>query len=150
MNNHDENERNTTAMPATESVPKPGDFPIGSAKSRAAARAILDHRVADDRAAEELENSRLTEFQKAMSANFTGLKRRVATGLAAVAEERARIFQTPLPSPEEIQRKFAIAREVMRMTDGNARRLRESDPAEWERLAAIAEQNLRLNKEPPK
>lgn len=151
MNNHVEKGRNAITLPATESAPKPGDFPIGSAKSRAAARAVLDQRTAENRASEELHNSRLTEFQKAIADNFTGLKRRIAIGLAAVAEERARIFQSPLPRPDEIRRQFALARELDRMTDGDAGHLRDRDPKEWERLAAIAEQNLRsLDKEPSK
>ena len=40
MNNQEEK----ASLPATDSAPKPGDFPIGSVKSRAAARAILTKR----------------------------------------------------------------------------------------------------------
>jgi len=35
-----------TQIPATDSGPKPGDFPLGSLESRAAVRAILNRRAA--------------------------------------------------------------------------------------------------------
>ena len=34
-------DKNQLTLPATNSGPRPGDFPLGSAKSRAAARALL-------------------------------------------------------------------------------------------------------------
>lgn len=143
MSNSTKKFSNTDSLAATDPGPKPGDFPLGSAKSRAAARAVLDRRAAQERKAEKLRDSKLTPFQIAMVGDYTGSKKRVAIGLAAAAEERARIFQFDLPAPDEIRRQFAIAKEIDRMTGGDGGRLRDRDPKQWERLAEIASQNLR-------
>ena len=37
------NQGGKPSLPATDSTPRPGDFPIGSIESRAAARARLEH-----------------------------------------------------------------------------------------------------------
>ena len=39
-------DRTQLTLPATNSGPRPGDFPLGSAKSRAAARALLRNQQA--------------------------------------------------------------------------------------------------------
>ena len=39
-------DRNQLTLPATNAGPRPGDFPLGSAKSRAAARALLRNQQA--------------------------------------------------------------------------------------------------------
>jgi len=39
-------DRNQLTLPATNSGPRPGDFPLNSAKSRAAARALLTNQQA--------------------------------------------------------------------------------------------------------
>jgi hypothetical protein len=46
MGNYWGKDRNQLTLPATNSGPRPGDFPLGSAKSRAAARALLRNQQA--------------------------------------------------------------------------------------------------------
>lgn len=44
------NRKDSDALPATGSGPKPADFPLGSVESRAAARAMLSERPAETKA----------------------------------------------------------------------------------------------------
>jgi hypothetical protein len=130
-------------LPATVPGPKPGDFPAGSVRSRAAARAIIDTHAAEQRKIEEAEFSNLTPLEAAFCEGRTGLKKLVALGIAQMLEERARIFQLSLPTPDEIRHGRALAKEIERMTDGEGLSLCNSNPAEWNRLRAIAEENLK-------
>jgi len=130
-------------LPATVSGPKPGDFPPGSTKSRAAARMVIDNHTAEQRRIEEAEFGNLTPFEIAMSEGCTGYKKRMAVGLAQMMVERAKVFQFSLPTPDEIRHGRALAREVDRMTDGTDSSLSSSNPAEWNRLRAIAEESLK-------
>jgi hypothetical protein len=132
-------------LPATDSGPKPGDFPLGSARSRAAARSALDNYAAEQRKIEEGEFGKLTPFEAAVSEGCTGYKKRIAVGVAQMAQERAKVFGLSLPTPDEIRHGRALAKEIDRMTDGEGLSLSNSAPAEWVRLRAIAEENLRRN-----
>jgi hypothetical protein len=49
-----DNSTKSPLLPATDSAPRPGDFPVGSASSRAAARMLLKHKEQ----AEELRTNR--------------------------------------------------------------------------------------------
>jgi hypothetical protein len=42
------NSSKTSVLSATDSAPRPGDFPVGSASSRAAARMLLKHREREE------------------------------------------------------------------------------------------------------
>lgn len=130
-------------LPATVSGPKPGDFPLGSAKSRAAARAIIDNHTAEQRKIEAAEFGDLTPLAIALSEGQSGYQKRLAVGVAQMMEERAKVFKFSWPPPDEIRHKFAVAREIDRLADGHGRFLQANDRAEWDRLRAIAEENLK-------
>lgn len=127
---------------ATNSGPKPGDFPLGSAKSRAAARAAVDRFAAEQRQIEQAEYGNLTPLEIVMSEGYSGYQKQIAVGVAQMMEEKARIFQFSWPPLEEIRYKFALAREIDRLADGQGRFLQNNDPEEYGRLKAIAEKNL--------
>src|SRR5271169_7141484 len=93
--------RNQGNLLATLLLPRPGDFTLGSLKSRAAARAILSKTI-------ELENempdrSKLTPFEAAISEHDNPGVSAVLVGLAKCAEERSAAFGFELPSPEWIR-----------------------------------------------
>jgi hypothetical protein len=123
---------------------RPGDFPLGSIQSRAAARALIaatenqQHNLAklgnltDDEqvAIEVVDNPRVAELM---------------VRLIRVAGERAVVYGKPLnfPTPEAIRHRRAIIKEINRMTGGQALSLEMRDHVEWNRLTAVAEENLR-------
>jgi hypothetical protein len=133
--------------PATYLGPRPGDFPLRSLQSRAAARAILmDYAEAQRRSVEgQLEN--LTPCEQALIEDVDKPEVRILTvQLYRIAKERARIYEMDffLNTPEKIRYPRAVRKEIARMTDGAGSALENSNPTEWNRLKAIAEENLRL------
>ena len=93
--------------------PRPGNFPLGSMESRAAARAV--------NLAEELESQRreahlrasLTPFQKAF---LEGRELNSAWLIATRAiEEKSRIFGWALPTADEIRHKRRVADEMKKI-----------------------------------
>lgn len=100
---------------ATTSSAKLSDFPIGSVKSRAAARAIVDCHAAEQRRIDEAEYGNLTPFEVALSEVWTGEQRLLAIRVAQMMEERARIFELSLPTPAEIRYGRAVAAEIDRI-----------------------------------
>jgi hypothetical protein len=130
-------------IPATFSGPKPGDFAAGSLRSRAAARAIVANYVDEQRREEQSELANLTEFERVLIEDCDDAALRIQMiHLAHAIEERARIFNLTLPTCEEIRHNRAVAAQIDRMTNGTGHSLQLSNPAEWNRLRAIAEENL--------
>jgi hypothetical protein len=131
-------------VPATVPGPKPGDFPAGSPQSRAAARAIVAAYADEERKGEEAKLANLTEFQRAFAewGDSPGMRAQFI-GIANMMEAKAAIYGTPLPSLEEIRHVNAVLREINRLADGKGSFLSASDPEEWNRLKAIAEENVR-------
>jgi hypothetical protein len=141
MNKYRKNAEHPAVPTAT--APTPGDFPVGSARSRAAARAILEKRAVEERKIEKAQFAKLTPFQAAWAEGYTGPKKYIAAGLAAAVEERGRVFGFALLTAEEIRHKRAVAAEIDRISNRRGFWLSMYDTPEWERLASIAEQNLR-------
>lgn len=145
MSNREKKGSDIDFTAATVSGPKPGDFSLGSVKSRAAARATVGRLAAAQKEIEAAEYGNLTPLEAAMSEGCTGYKKRMAVGLAQMMVERAKVFQFSPPTPDEIRHGRALAKEIDRMTDGDGLSLSNSAPAEWVRLRAIAEENLKGN-----
>jgi hypothetical protein len=76
-----DNSTKTPLLPATDSAPRPGDFPVGSASSRAAARMLLKHR--------EREEERKTNRSPDVRMVFDLPRRRIEA--ESVSSERVRV-----------------------------------------------------------
>jgi len=141
--------RHAVHFPTIYSGPKPGDFPIGSVQSRAAARAMVTSDAEQQRVMEEDLLANLTPVEQAMieAGESTGVQTWMIR-LIRGAQERAKIYGNPLPSftPEEIRHNRAVHKEIDRITGGEASSLEMSDSIKWNRLKAIAEENLRAQK----
>jgi hypothetical protein len=133
----------------TYSGPKPGDFPVGSSQSRAAARAMVASDAEQRRVMEEDILANLSPLEQALiEANEIHGVQVWIIRLFRGAQERAKIYGKPLPffTPEEIRHNLAIHKEIDRLTGGEAGSLKMSDSTKWNRLKAIAEENLRAQK----
>jgi len=146
-------QRSCNFVPATYRGPMPGDFPVGSVESRAATRAILIALAEEQREEEEAALADLTPFERAhILATIEDvdepLVRIWMIYFFLMWRERAKVYEMDLPlwTPEEIRHNRAIFKEIDRMTGGQASSLQMSDSIEWNRLRAIAEQNLRTSK----
>ena len=64
------------------------------------------------------------------------------------AQERTKIYGNPIPflTPDEIRHNLSVHKEIDRMTGGEAHSLQMGDSIKWNRLKAIAEENLRAQK----
>jgi hypothetical protein len=140
-------------VPAAYFGPKPGDFPVGSLRSRVAARAILVARADERHKEEETILADLTPDERAwIQASIEDTDnpsvRLLMIQLFRVALERAKVYEQPLNlgTPEEIRHRRAVVNEIERMTGGKALSLQISDKEEWRRLEAIARENLRAKK----
>jgi hypothetical protein len=136
-------------VPATGPGPNPADLPVGSLQSRAAARAMVANFVEEERRQEEAELANLTSFERAVVEAVIEdvdrpLVRIIMIQLFRAAQERARVYEQDLhlPTPEEIRHQRAVAKEIHRMTGGTGSTLQTSNPEEWYRLKAIAEERL--------
>jgi hypothetical protein len=132
--------RNQGNLPATLLLPRPGDFSLGSIKSRAAARAIPSKTI-------ELENQlpdriTLTPFEAAISEHDDPRVSAVLVGLAMCAEERARVFGFNLPTPEWIRHQLQVAKLADRLCGGQFSQICSSDRDEGKRLRALAEDQI--------
>jgi hypothetical protein len=131
------------------SGPKPGDFPIGSPQSRAAARAMVARDAEQQRDMEEDLLANLTPVEQAMIEVVESRGVRILMiRLIRAAQERAKLYGNPFPSltPEEIRHNRAVYKEIDRMTGGEASSLEMSDSIKWNRLKVVAEENLRAKK----
>jgi hypothetical protein len=129
--------------------PKPGDFPVGSLQSRAAARAILAAYAEEQRKMEADILGNLTPQEQATIEGAESPAVQIwMLRILRVAQERAIVYEQPLPmvTPEQIRRNRAIYEEINRMTFGKAQSINLSNSIEWNRLKAIAEENLRAKK----
>jgi hypothetical protein len=128
---------------ATSSGPRPGDFALGSLESRAAARAIV---ASCEEAQRKKEESELRDLSPLEQATIEGVEnhevRMWLLKFLLVAQERAKVYQQELPSPEEIRHNRAVAEEIDRMTNGKSLSLSNANSIEWNRLKVIAERNL--------
>ena len=134
-------------VPATVLAPKPGDFPVGSIQSRAAARALVANHAAEQAQDLAAEFGNLTPYE---AATIEGVEEpgvaRVALHMARVAEERAEIWGTRLGTPEEIRHLKKVAKlagEITGMTLSQRVCLSNADSIEWNRIRALAEDVLR-------
>lgn len=101
--------------PATVRGPNPGDFAAGSLQSRAAARARLANFAEMRRMEEEPALKNLTGFEQAMIEDVDKpLVKIWMIRLLRVAQERAKVYERdlPLPTPKEIRRNRAVAKET--------------------------------------
>jgi len=98
---------------------RPGDFPVGSLRSRAAARALISGYVQDERDAEE---AILREFDAAEQASVRAViedqaassVRLIMLRLMRVALERSRVYEQPLnlPTPEKIRESRRLEKDM--------------------------------------
>jgi len=129
---------------ATVPGPKPGDFPVGSVQSRAAARAILEGYAEAQCKEVQAELANLNPFEQAVcEMSEDPLVQVQLYHLACIAEERAAVYGTQLLTPEQARH----AREVTRLADelagGRLSELSVSNPDEEKRWRALAEENLK-------
>src|SRR5215472_11983672 len=148
-----------TPLPATYSGPRPGDFPVGSLKSRAAARFILKNHDDDQLEDEEVLFGELSPFVRATIEDLYGElspsvpasdedlvnreSRRWCISILQHGEEKAKAFGMPLPTPEEIRHKSRIRKLCNEMTEGQYDEICSSDPSEAKRLQELAEERLK-------
>jgi hypothetical protein len=133
----------STSLPATVSGSGVCDFPVGSVKSRAAVRGLLDSRAAEVRQAEAAELGTLTAYEEAMAQGVDPESVLWTVRLARIAEERARIYGTKLLTPEEIRHAKKIAKIADEITGGRFNEICNSDAQEEKRIRALAEEKLK-------
>jgi len=124
----------------------PGDYPIGSIKSRAAARAVLSAYEKEQREVEEAEIASLHPSGQAFLEGFDSPQvRSWIIRLLRHAQESEKVYgkALPWPTPEEIRHNRAVFNEINRITRGEALSLQLRSSVEWNRWKAIAEENLR-------
>lgn len=134
----------TPTLPATLSLPRPGDFPVGSVQSRAAARARLKYH--DDQKRLE-EAAKLGDLNPLEQATIEGVKepgvRVLLVKFSRLAQETAKIYGFPLPTPEQIRHNRRVAAAIDQMTGGQSAYLSLSNMFEWNRLKRIAEEQFK-------
>jgi hypothetical protein len=129
--------------------PKPGDFPVGSVQSRAAARAVIAAYAKEQRKMEADILGNLTPIQQATIEDAESPAVQIwMLRMYRVIEERAKVYDQPLPmvTPEEIRHRLAVFKEIDQMTGGNALSIEMNNSIEWNQLKAVAEENLRAKK----
>jgi hypothetical protein len=133
-----------SSVPATVSGPKPGDFPLGSIRSRAAARALLANYAAEQAQDQATEFANLTPYERAIVENEDPEIVHALLGLARMAELRAEAFRFSLETPEEIRHLKRVAKLANEMTEGKYREISLADPAEGKRIRDLAEEKFRV------
>ena len=126
---------------------RPGDFPIGSVESRAAARALVSG-LADEQDRSAMDQlGELNEIERALidDDKLDPLARSYVVRLYRAALEREQVYGMSLPrlTAEGIRHTHAVRQEIDRMTGGQSYFLATYDKPEWNRLQEIAEQNLK-------
>jgi|SRR5579862_3994129 len=146
MRNRLETDWTRNIVPATYRGPMPGDFPLGSIQSRAAARGVLNTFKEEQRKVEE---SELMNLHPSALALLEGVEspgvRSWIIRLCRVAQETEKAYgkALPWPTPEEIRHNREVFKEIDRMTGGEASTVQSGNSVKWNRLKAIAEENLR-------
>ena len=131
---------------ATNSHTKPGDFPLGSLRSRAAVRAQLQaNEYARELALGFHDLGELSPVEEAMIEEVSNPRVRYHTvAFIRLAEETMKAYGlpwNPLP-PEQIRHDRKVLKAIDEMTEGNARDLSMSNPAEYNRLKKIVEEKF--------
>jgi hypothetical protein len=134
---------NSTRIRRSWLGPRPGDFPLGSLESRAAARFVqlaLDIEAQEQRAA-LLKN--LTPFEQAFIKGVDD-PRRQAVGLllARAMVQKSERFGFPLPTPEEWRLKRRVPDEIAKIEQERAAR-GDTEFLNKEALREMAEDRLR-------
>jgi hypothetical protein len=125
---------------------KPGDFPVASLESRVAARTIVDSYRDEQRKKEGIDFENLTPLEEVMIEDVDDIQVRIwIILLYRVAKEREKAYglKWQWPTPAEIRHRRVVVKEIERITGRDSLSLEMSNPAEWNRLMAIAENNLR-------
>jgi hypothetical protein len=139
-------QHNPGPMPATVLGPKPGDFPVGSILSRAAARALLANHPAEqaqDEAA-EFANLTLNEIAIAQGADPNAVPWIIR--LNRMAEERAAVFGMPLETTEKIRHLEEVAKLAGEISGGQYSHMIMSNPDEANRIRQLAEKKLKVQR----
>ena len=138
---------------ATYMGPKPGDFPVGSLQSRAAARAMVAFHQEQLRKEEEEALAIFTPSERAsVQATIEDvdnpLVRIWIIRLTRIGRERGLVFEQPLhyPTPEVVRHNRAVRVEIQRLRDGNGSLIQTSHRMPESELWALAEVNLRAKK----
>jgi hypothetical protein len=140
MNKRVKSSRDNVQSTATDSGPRPGDYPAGSIESRAAARALLENR-AGQLASEEME---LTPFEEATAEDEQNPEvRKILIDLARLAEERAAVFGHELPTPEWVRYRRLVTQVANELSDGRCSKVQISDGREWSQWMRLAQEKLR-------
>jgi hypothetical protein len=139
-------------IPTKVTGPKPGDYPLGSIESRAAARATIAASLEECRKDEEallalLPQSAQASARAMIEEEDNPRVRILVIRLVRVALERAIVYgqPCPLPTPEELRHNRAVRKEIEGMIDGSIFSA-QNDSVRWNKLKAIAEANLRAKK----
>lgn len=144
MRKHPKSRGDSYFVPTANPGTKPGDFPVGSLRSRAAARAIVASYADEQRKEEEAQLANLTPLEQATIEDVESRSVQILMlRLFRVAQATEKVYglRLPWPTPEEIRHNRAVHKELDRMTGGRASSVGGSQ--EWDRLKAIAEENLR-------
>lgn len=130
-------------VPATVLGPKPGDFPVGSLQSRAAARALLANHAAEQAQALAAEFGDLTPYEAAMIEGEDAEIIPILLHMARVAEAKAEMFGIYLETPEEIRLAKKVAKLADEITDGRFLHIGLDDSNEEKRIRQLAEDVLK-------
>jgi hypothetical protein len=133
--------------PATFLGPKPGDYPVGSLQSRAAARAMVASYAEQKRRIQEDWLGNLTPVERAL---IEGQEPGVQIWMVRLyrnAQHRSKVYGTTLPrfTPAQIRHNRAVNEEIQQMISGSLFSA-QNDSDRWNKLKAIAEANLRAKK----
>ncbi len=143
MTNGLQTKHSRNAVAATVSGAKPGDFPVGSVQSRAAARALLANHAAEQAQEESAEFANLTPYEIAIAEGEEPEVARQLVALARFVEERAKIFGFSLETPEEIRHVKRVAKLANKIAEGQYLEIMLCDPCEGKRIRDLAEEQLK-------
>jgi hypothetical protein len=139
MNKRLKSSRDSVLPTATDSGPRPGDYPPGSVESRAAARALLENR-AGQLATEELE---LTPLQQATAEGESNPEvREILIDLVRLAEEKAAVFGHELPTPKWIRYRRLVVNVADELSDGRCTKMSLQGGPDWVRWICEAREKL--------
>lgn len=131
---------------ATVLGPKPGDFPVGSILSRAAARGLLANHAAEQAQDEAAEFANLTLHEIAMAQGADPNVARWMIRLVRIAEERAEVFGMPLKTTEKIRHLEEVAKLACEISGGQYSHMIMSNPDEAKRIRQLAEDKLKVQR----
>ena len=150
MSSRSESQRRRLVVSTSIPGIKPGDYPVGSLQSRAAARAILEAYAEEDRREKETVLSNLTPYEEESLKGDPNTPRvqAIMIRLLRVAQNRAKVYGTksPFSTIKELRDLKALKAEIDRQSGGRGIEIESNDGVEWIRLKAIAEKNLRAKK----